>query len=256
VLLAGTAAAIVPDVLAVHPREPWMLLADGGVKLRDVLSGPALLDAWAELLPRYAELQRSLLGQEATIRATGTPDRPLERLAGDLRAILADDRVLAAAALGAADRDRLHGILPRIDARARDLASAGIGPTIQHDDLHDGNVLCSGPRTVIFDWGDASLTHPFLSLGTLVEHAARRAALDPNDAAILRLRDAYLEPWTASRPRAQLNAAADLGMRLSAVTQSLSWHRVVTLNAGALEAAPTTMGRYLAMVLAAFDRDG
>jgi hypothetical protein len=256
VLLAGTAAALVPEVLAVHPREPWLLLADGGAKLRDVLSGPALLDAWVDLLPRYAELQRSLLGREATIRATGTPDRPLDRLVGDLRAILADDRVLAAAAFGAADRDRLQGILPRIDARARDLASLDIGPTVQHDDLHDANVLRRGQRTVVFDWGDASLTHPFLSLGVVLEHAARRAALDPSDAAIVRLRDAYLEPWTAGRARPLLEEAADIGARLSTITQSLSWHRVVTLNAGALEAEPATMGRYLAMVAAAFDRDG
>ena len=37
--------------------------------------------------------------------------------------------------------------------------------TVQHDDLHDGNVFGSADAVRIIDWGDASLAHPF---GTLL----------------------------------------------------------------------------------------
>jgi hypothetical protein len=257
-LLAGTAGALVPDVIAVHPREPWMLLADGGEKLRDVLSGPAVLDAWAAILPRYAELQRAFLGRTDDVLATGTPDHRLERLVDDLRVVLDDDLVLGAATgtIGPNELDRLEALLPHLETRCAELASLGPGPTIQHDDLHDANVLSTGSRTVIFDWGDASLTHPFLSLGVVLRASAHRAGLDVYDPAILRLRAAYLEPWTSVLPGRALEHAADLGARLSTLTRALCWHRVVTLDEGALEGEPAMMGEYLTNVLAAFDPDG
>jgi hypothetical protein len=256
-LLART-AALVPEVIAIHPREPWMLLADGGAKLRDLLSGPARLDAWAALMPRYADIQRAFLGREDAVLACGTPDHRLERVVRDLRVALDDERVLdaTAATFGTADRARLRGLLPAIEAGCAELGSAGIGPSIQHDDLHDANVLSDGARTLIFDWGDACLTHPFLSLGVLLRAAADRAGLDGHDAPILRLRAAYLEPWTDLLPGRALDELADLGARLSTLTRALAWYRVVTLDEGALEGEPATMGEYLQNILGAFGPTG
>jgi hypothetical protein len=257
-LLARTGGALVPRVIAIHPREPWMLLADGGKKIRDIASGTALLDIWEALLPRYAELQRAFLAREDALRSTGTPDHRLERVVGDLRGVVDDDRVfgVAGSTFGEAERDRLRALLPDIAARCAELASAGIGPTIQHDDLHDANVLSDGARTVIFDWGDASVTHPFLSLGVILAASAHRAGLDTHDAPIVRLRSAYLEPWTAALPGRALEEAADIGARLSTLTRALSWHRVATLVEGAIEGEPTMMGAYLDNVLRALGPDG
>ena len=246
-LLVRTAPDVVPVVLARHPHEPWMLLGDGGAKLRDVLTGPALLEAWAEVLPRYAALQRQLVGRDSEILACGTPDRRLDHLAADLSHMLDDVRIVSPD-VGA----RVRRLLPEIGARAEELASAGIAATVQHDDLHDANVLRSGARTVVFDWGDASLTHPFLSLGVLLRAAADRADLRVDDPAIVRLRSEYLEPWTALLPRPAIEEAADLGERLATLTRALTWYRVVTLDDGALESEPAVMGEYLDMVINAF----
>lgn len=257
-LLAGTAGALVPEVIATHPNEPWMLLADGGDKFRDALSGPALLDAWADILPRYAELQRAFLGREDALLASGTPDHRLQRVVDDFRVVVVDDRVFGVGGdpYGQPERDRLLALLPDIRARCAELASAGIGPSIQHDDLHDANVLTDGARTVIFDWGDASVTHPFLSLGVILDASASRAGLHRSDPPIQRLRSAYLEPWTAALAGRALEEAADIGARLSTLTRALSWHRVVTLDNGALEAEPAGIGEYLGKVLGAFGPQG
>lgn len=246
-LLARTAPDLVPTVLAIHPDEPWMLLADGGAKLRDALAGPALLDAWAAVLPRYAELQRQLLGRDGDILACGTPDRRLDHLPADLGRILDDERIVPPAA-----GERLRPRLREMTTCARELASAGIGATVQHDDLHDANVLLNGARTVVFDWGDASLTHPLLSLGVLLRAAADRAGLAGGDPAIVRLRSVYLEPWTALLPRPALEEAAERAERLATLTRALTWYRVATLDDGALEREPAVMGEYLDMVIAAF----
>ncbi|HLZ47194.1 MAG TPA: phosphotransferase [Candidatus Limnocylindria bacterium] len=253
-LLAAERPAIVPRILGVHPDEPWMLLADGGAKLRDVLDGPAQLGVWTEILPPYAELQRALLGREDAIRDTGTPDHGLDRLLADFRGVLDDERILAASAatFEAAARRRLRSLLPEIERQAAELATSGVGSTAQHDDLHDANVLVRDGTAVVFDWGDASLTHPFLSLGVLLEFSAERAGVAKDHPSIVRVRDAYLEPWTALLQRPALVEAAGLGARLASLTRALSWHRVVTLIPAAMEAEPGMMGQYLSQVVDAF----
>lgn len=255
VLLAAAVPALVPQVLGVHPLEPWMLLADGGDKLRDVLAPPDRLPVWAEVLPRYAALQRSLLGHEDAIRATGTPDHGLGRLVADFRVVLDDERVLApsASTFDETARRRLLALLPTIEGAAHELAASRIGSTIQHDDLHDANLLMKGGRAIVFDWGDASLTHPFLSLGVALEASADRAGVATDHPSIVRLRDAYLEPWSTSLPGPTLARAAAIGARLSTLTRALSWHRVVTLDEGAIDAEPEMVGRYLSQVRDAFD---
>jgi hypothetical protein len=220
------------------------------------MAGPARLDVWAKILPPYSELQRSLLGREDAIRATGTPDHGLERIVADFLVILDDEPVLAPSAgtFDAAARRGLRALVPDIERQARELGTSGIGASVQHDDLHDGNVLLKDGRAVIFDWGDASLTHPFLSLGVLLMFAADHAGVTADHPSILRLRDAYLEPWTAALPRSALTDAAAIAARLASLTRAVSWHRVVTLTEGALDAEPEMMGSYLSQVLEAFDR--
>jgi len=233
--LARDGDALVPEPLSVHPSKPWMILTDGGAKLRDAYAGPSALDAWMRILPRYAEFQRRFLGRDDELLSTGLPDRRLERLASQLEPMLDDDRVgRVPGALSGSDRAALHALLPTVEARCKDLASLGIGATAQHDDLHDGNVLV-GRSEVVFDWGDACLTHPFLTLRVTLGFIAYRAAIPVTDPVIIRLRDAYLEPWSDLAPMTALREAAELGRVLGAATRALCWYRVLTLVGGELD---------------------
>src|SRR5205085_8206388 len=119
----------------------------------------------------------------------------LDRLLGDFGRVLDDERILApsVATFDDAARRRLRSLVPEMDRQARELRSSGIGSTVQHDDLHDANVLVREGQALVFDWGDASLAHPFLSLGVLLEFSAERAGVATGHPAILRLRDIYLE---------------------------------------------------------------
>lgn len=233
--LSSDGGTVVPRPLAVHPTRPWMILTDGGTKLRDAYTGTALLEAWARILPRYAELQRDFLERDDELLATGLPDRRLEGLALQLEPLLADDRVVGPlGGLSEEGRAALRRLLPTVAVRCAELAAIGIGSTAQHDDLHDGNVLV-GRDEVVFDWGDACLTHPFLTLCVTLRSAAHRAGLATDDPAIQRLRDAYLEPWSGLAPVSALREAAGLARVLGAATRALSWFRVVTLVGGSLD---------------------
>jgi hypothetical protein len=170
----------VPALLARHPSEDWMLLADGGKKVRELFAGRDLLREWARVLPRYAELQIAMLGKEREILATGTPDARLERLPEIVLRVLDDHAVTRRPGfdrVSADDERRIRAAVRRMRERATEVAALGIGATVEHDDLHDANVLVRRGRTVIFDWGDACLAHPFLSLTIALRFAARRAGV-------------------------------------------------------------------------------
>ena len=45
----------------------------------------------------------------------------------------------------------------------------GIPETIQHDDLHDGQVFVQDGRYLLLDWGDACVSHPFFTLAVTLD---------------------------------------------------------------------------------------
>jgi Phosphotransferase enzyme family len=248
-LVAREFPDLVPGFIARHPSEPWVLLRDGGTRLRFALPGAAQLPLWRALLPQYAELQQSLLGRNAELLATGLPDRRLERIPELLERVLDDGRWAPGE-----PRTRVHALLPAIRRACAELASIGIGASLDHDDLHDHNVLMNGGRPAIIDWGDASFTHPFLTLAVTLRFAAEAAGV-PTDALEIRgLRDAYLEAWTGLAAAPDLRRAADVGSVLGIVTGGLTWYEVITRLDGAHQEDPAEMAAILDRIAGAIGR--
>ena len=76
-------------------------------------------------------------------------------------------------------REALRADLPRIEALCAELAAFGIGPSIQHDDLNDGNVYVHDGAYRIMDWGDACVSHPFHTLTVALRATAWRWGWNP-----------------------------------------------------------------------------
>jgi hypothetical protein len=229
--LASWATPMLLPPLAVEPKRGWLLFPDGGIRLRDRLQGSADLGEWERILPAYASLQRELAPRADALIALGVPDlRPAVMPAHFARLIDAPST-----GLGDSDRARLHDLLPVYTEWCSHLAASGIAPSLQHDDLHDGNVFV-GPMVAtdpadggdrIFDWGDAVVAHPFGTLlATLRSIASRDSTVGRRE--LLRLRDAYLEPWTAEQPRAALEETVSTALRVGAVGRAFAWERALS----------------------------
>jgi hypothetical protein len=208
---------------AIDRTRGWALLSDGGPLLRS-----QTLDVrhWEEVLVQYADLQRALVPQVDELLRLGVPDARV------LPALF--DSIVQT--VGAADRERLAAFRPQLVEWCAELDTFGIAATLDHADLHDGQILVAGPgRYTFFDWGDANVAHPFCSLLVALDRATKQ--LGPDVAS--RLEDAYLEPWTAEHPRSALRRATTLARRLSHVTRAGSWGRLfpATAHIGAPERA-------------------
>ena len=229
----GVGRVVLP--LAVHPERPWLLFDDAGPTLRATRpdgDGDHDLAAWERILTEYAVLQRSVEGESevAAMLAAGTPDGRPGSLPPELDRLLADDdawdRILpgerAAADLA---RDRLRGARGLIGDAVGDLLASGVAATIQHDDLHGGNIVVGPGGDRFFDWGDAVVAHPFSTLTVTFNSIAYHTGRTWDDPAFSRLLDAYLEAWTDVASRDALVAVAGIARDLGCIGRSLAWER-------------------------------
>ena len=224
--------------VAVHPDRPWLLFDDGGPTLRATRpdgTGDHDIDAWERILAEYAAVQRSVEADATRdeMLAAGVPDGRPSRLPGELARLLDDDVAWARITddeRAAADvaRRRLHESLQAVDAAVTELEAAEIAATIQHDDLHGGNILAGPAGDRFFDWGDAVIAHPFSTLTTTFNSIAHHAGRDLDDPVFERLRDAYTDAWTDRLPAADLARAVALARTLGCISRSLSWERALT----------------------------
>jgi Phosphotransferase enzyme family len=205
-LLAEKRPDAVPTLLAADFERGWMLMADGGERLRETVARDRDLSVWLDVLPLYAGLQIELAPYAGELLAMGVPDRRL--------AVLPEQ---------AAAYEELRDHLPQIEEHAARLAAVGIPETIQHDDLHDGQVFVRDGRPLIFDWGDAVVSHPFLSMSVTLEGVIAWGVDDVADSEPLGpYRDAYLRPFERYAPREELERALDDALRLGWVARVLA----------------------------------
>ena len=163
-LLAARRPDFVPRLLATDVDRGWMLMADGGERLREIVERERDLGRWLDILPRYGRLQIDMAEDRDRLLGLGLPDRRLETLASGYEELIGrvdtvtDD-----------ESRRLRALVPTIAELCERLACAGLPETIQHDDLHDGQVFVRDGRYLFFDWGDACVSHPFFSMSVTLE---------------------------------------------------------------------------------------
>jgi Phosphotransferase enzyme family len=201
---------LVPELVAADLESGWMLMRDGGERLREVIERERDVSRWLDLLPQYAELQIELAVEADALVAAGAPDRRLAVLPETLDPFELSTEQTA-----------------RVADWCERLASYGIAETIQHDDFHDGQIFVRDGRYLFFDWGDACVSHPFFTLSVTLEGVLRWGLDDIEDSVdIAPFRDAYLEPFERYGTRFELVEATTIAFRLGWISRALSNHEL------------------------------
>jgi hypothetical protein len=193
--LAGRWPDRMPEV--VEHGDDWMLMRDVGRPVREL---PHAHEIWLEAVARYAELQRGEISHVDEHLEAGVPDQRLAVLPRDYADMLERDEL----PWRDDQRERLRRFEPRFARLCDELEDVS---SIQHDDLHIGNVY-AGPR--ILDWGDSCVSHPFFSL--VVTFMFVETGQDE-------IRDAYLEAYGGDRE------TFDRALRVGRVAHVFKWIR-------------------------------
>ncbi|MYY06780.1 MULTISPECIES: phosphotransferase [unclassified Streptomyces] len=207
------------EPLAVDVERGWSLFPHGGTLFREVHPDGTGERAWAEALHQYAVVQRALVSRVEEITRLGVPDARTAVLPAVFDRVVGRNTVL-----DTGTRTALHALRPRLVRWCEELDALGVPDSLDHSDLHDGQLFTPAPgRFTFFDWGDASVSHPFCSLFVPLNNARERYGPQ----ALPRLRDAYLDAWTGTGPTtAELRRGAALARHLGAIGRACSWDRL------------------------------
>jgi hypothetical protein len=234
-VLADVAPELVLAPLAGDPGRAWSLLPDGGTTLRTWLAEHEgeRFRSWAEVVREHAVLQRATMPAVDRLLAAGTPDLRPAAVQELVESVLADPAIEPSLR-----RRAEQEWSPRIADVAAALAGSGVPATIQHDDLHDANVLLNGETYRVFDWGDASVAHPFGVFLVLRRALAGSAGTDEHGPELTRLQDTYLECFSDLAPRSELIIDLRRAEYVAGLGRICSWRRAL------LTATPEEQGEY------------
>ncbi|RYU10621.1 aminoglycoside phosphotransferase family protein [Nocardioides iriomotensis] len=226
-LLGKVVPDLVPEVLAADHERAWSLTRDAGPTLRSVAPPEELWAWWEGIVVRYAEAQLVLADHRDAMLAAGVSEASPATLPAQTRALVEE---LAARTPddGGLTREEVAGLealLPEYDAWCAALAASGVPDSAQHDDLHSSNICWTGAVETarVIDWGDTSVGSPIATMLCTMNSLAFHAGCEVDDPRVLRVRDAYLEPFTAYADRAELVELVTLARRTGAVTRAMSY---------------------------------
>ena len=222
-----------PELIALDTVRGWMLMHDGGEQLRASIRPTQDIKPWKPVIGRYAELQIGLARHVDDILALGIPDHRLASLPPLYSQLLANEDSLMIGqekGLTTDEFQQLQNLKSRFEKICAELAAFGIPEFLNHGDFHDGNVLIKNGGITFFDWGDADVTHPFVSLRTFFVSIEIALELDdyaftPEMAALL---DIYLKPFQIYLSRDELLKAYALSKPVASVVKTLAWDQGIT----------------------------
>ena len=213
-LVSARAPERVPALLALDARSGWMIMDDAGRRLREVVAEERSLERWHDVLTACARIQLACEADVPELLRLGVPDRRLPTLPPayeDLLAVLEDTDPRLPSPDGVA-------------AWCDQLASYGVRETLQHDDLHDGQVFLGDGTHLLLDWGDSCVSHPFFTLSVTLEGVLGWGLEDVAGSEDLApYLESYLQPYR-ERYDGDLLEAARLAMRLGWVCRAVNGH--------------------------------
>jgi len=222
-LLAKKAPSRILAPIATNPADGWLLLPDGG----ETLEGLADATVWGDVMVGYADVQLSVAGDPTSLMSVGCHDLRPHAAVSRLETMMDEGQLPTDLSLVSGAR----GVADQIDL---DLVPA----SVQHDDLQPNNVFADGR---VFDWGDASLAHPFASLLT-----ALLPSRPGSETEKIQVRDRYLtrfleDAHSKTSSLAVLKQQADLAVKLAPIGRIDTWFRA---PAAARAAYPEAIHRW------------
>jgi hypothetical protein len=202
--LARAFPSSLPQILATEGRR--MLTLDAGLQIAFHKDVSAFTSTWAGVLARFAELQIELSSAPSLPAPDCRPETLAQKFGGEAERLV----------------DALGDAIPH---------------SVIHEDLAQGNVFFRNTDPVFIDWAGGAISHPFCTM-TKPLHKLLGLGARPAGPEILRLRDAYLEPWTTFAPARELRRIFAAAYPLGALC------RVLGLEQKLAELPPSTLEPY------------
>jgi Phosphotransferase enzyme family len=212
-----------PEIVVCDMEQRWMLMkACRGAALEEASD----IASWERAMEAYAQMQIEWSSRTQELIALGCPERTLEMLEQAIDPLLANTALMLPGhpdGLSGAQIARLRELTPELKAMCHELGQFAIPLSLDHGDFWVNNIFVSDQGCAFIDWEDGRVAHPFFSLLTLMLDDRVETCLSHVPDAPVRLRNAYLAPWTTFEPMDRLLRAFDMAQKLSALQHAISF---------------------------------
>lgn len=205
--------------LAIDADRGWLMTADRGQTLQDIHD--ATPQEWQAVVALAARVQRQVAGHRDELVGAGLPDCSPETVPARYADLVEELAALPTDHPSHLTGDEADGLRARSDVVERavaDLVAAPLPASLQHGDLHPGNVFVVDGTMRFFDFGDAQWAHVLEVLAVPYGYATR--VTHHPWAPLL---DAYAQVWADLLDRDALEALMAPAMVTHAVNRSFTW---------------------------------
>jgi len=214
----------VTDVIAINKQLLCFLMEDAGEPLRPILKAEFNPELFSSALTLCADIQITCIPHVEKLIALGVNDWRLDKIPNLYEGVISQKQMLLSDGLRAPEIESLKQLAPTMNSLCEHLNSFGIPETIEHCDFHDNNILLQGAVMTINDWGDACISHPFLSCVSALESAKRNHNLQ--DDAYMKILSTYLDKWSSYGSKQDLLTAFTLARQIRFFMFALSFSRI------------------------------
>lgn len=218
-LLARLAPGRVDTPIAIEDSRGWMLTWDRGDTLAE-RHEPTLAE-WCEMVQEAGDVRRRAASAREQVLSTGVHDCSPETVPDRFDALLARYAALDAehpSHVTAGQLKQFQAVRPAVVDAATALVQSPLPATVNHGDLHPGNVLTVDGGLRLFDFGDAQWAAAPEVLGALWGWLTRRTRHPWR-----KVFDAYAEVWGDVVTRAEFDHLVAAAMVTLPVNRSLTW---------------------------------
>jgi hypothetical protein len=220
-----------PEIIYSNNDNGLIITKDFG---KDILSENKDFDNWLNAIKKFAQLQIKSIKHKDFLLKEGMFNRSLESMEEEILYYLnQDDKIFLNQDKGinSEEKQKLINSREKIKELYEKLSSYNIPETIEHGDLHSGNIAIKNNRIIFYDWSDCAISHPFMSLrpffwnffdkeGNLKEIIEDFPDIkNPYD----KLLNTYLSEWLEFNTMDNLKEAFDLSQNLVWLSFSLQY---------------------------------
>src|SRR4051794_17446628 len=216
--LARIEGGFVDTPLAVHAAHGWLLTRDRGPSLAE--RGEVTLGQWCALAQEAARLQRQVAGLPI-VRDTGVVDCSPATVLPRFDALLDRFASLPPSDLCHLSSDRVRAFQaarPGLEEAVAVLTATSLPVTLNHGDLHPGNVLIVDRQPRLFDFADAQWAAASEVLGAAWGWLVHRTSHPWRQ-----VFDAYREVWSDLITAGDFDQVVAAAMLTLPVNRSLTW---------------------------------
>jgi hypothetical protein len=219
----------IPEFLAMSATlDCFLMRSCGDESLRHLFNGQLNLNQLKKGITNYTHIQRSLENKVQQMLSIGIPDWRLDKFSLLYSQLIHQDKLLIEDGLTLKEIDQLHQSYSTCILLCERLAEFRLPETINHCDFHENNMLLDNKTgdISIIDWGEAVITHPFLSLCGCLWNLRYFNELIEADTKYSQLQSFCVSSWLDLYNEEKLIKALNTANQLNGIYAALAYERM------------------------------